>query len=150
MPADGVALRFVDVVDCEGSRNSRKQSNMEVAWVSVEKACISFHQTTAWCVHPPTMDIELRKLIINSFTTRYLCLDTALLSAPLTKQTPSDAPTATHVTRMSSIHPTQLHVTTPSDACVEEECAICFEAMSEDTAVIMPGCTHMFHGQCLW
>jgi hypothetical protein len=63
MPADGVALRFLDVVDCEGSRNSRKQSNMEVAWVSVEKACISFHQTTAWCVHPPTMDIELRKLI---------------------------------------------------------------------------------------
>ena len=34
MPADGVALRFIDVVDCLGS----SQSNMEVAWVGVEKA----------------------------------------------------------------------------------------------------------------
>ena len=40
-------------------------------------------------------------------------------------------------------------MTTPSAARAEEECAICFETMSEDTAVTMPGCTHKFHGQCL-
>ena len=34
MLADGLALRFIDVVDWQGSRNSRMESNMEVAWVS--------------------------------------------------------------------------------------------------------------------
>ena len=50
---------------------------------------------------------------------------------------------------MPNTHHTLPAVTTPSHACDEEECAICFEAMSEGTAVAMPGCTHRFHGQCL-
>ena len=65
------------------------------------------------------------------------------------KANASEAPTATHVTHMPSIHHTLPAVTTPPHACAEEECAICFEAMSEGTAVTMPGCTHKFHGQCL-
>jgi len=54
VPADGVALRFIDVVDWQGSSNSRIQSNMEVAWVSVEKACILCHQSASYCVRAPT------------------------------------------------------------------------------------------------
>ena len=53
------------------------------------------------------------------------------------------------MTHMSSIHYTLPAVTTPSHACAEEECAICLEVISEGTAVIMPGCAHKFHGQCL-
>ena len=50
---------------------------------------------------------------------------------------------------MPNTHHTLPAVTTPSHACAEEGCVICFEAMSEGTAVTMPGCTHKFHGQCL-
>ena len=49
---------------------------------------------------------------------------------------------------MPNSHHTLPAMTTPSDRA-EEECAICFEAMSESTAVTMPGCTHKFHGECL-
>ena len=54
----------------------------------------------------------------------------------------------THETHMANSHHTLPAMTTPSDRA-EEECAICFEAMSESTAVTMPGCTHKFHGECL-
>ena len=53
------------------------------------------------------------------------------------------------MTHMPNSHHTLPAMTTPSDAHAEEECAICFEAMGEGTAVTMPGCTHKFHGQCL-
>ena len=55
VPTDGVALRFIDVVDWLGSINSRMQSNMAVAvaWVSVEKALyLVSPERKLLCTHP--------------------------------------------------------------------------------------------------
>ena len=71
MPADGVALRFVDVVDWQGSSNSRMQSNMEGGVGERREGLYLVSPERDACVHPPAMDIDLRKQFFF-FTTRYL------------------------------------------------------------------------------
>ena len=69
VPADGVALRFIDVVDCLGS----SQSNMEVAWVSRGLYLVSPERKLLRAMHPPTIDIDLQNILLhNSISTSAL------------------------------------------------------------------------------
>jgi len=71
--ADGLALRFIDVVDWQGSRNSRMESNMEVAWVSRGLYLVSPERKLLRAMHPPTIDIDLQNILLhNSISTSAL------------------------------------------------------------------------------
>ena len=66
MPAYGVALRFIDVVDWQGSSNSRMQSNMEGGVGERREGLYLVSPERDACVHPPAIDIDLRKQILFS------------------------------------------------------------------------------------
>ena len=75
MPADGVALRFVDLVDWQGSSNSRMQSNMKGGVGERREGLylVSPERKLLRAMHPPTIDIDLQNILLhNSISTSAL------------------------------------------------------------------------------